>query len=321
MPANRRLNRILLDVGTPVPIALPDNYVIFGYSGSMELLFTSSETTTDITWIQLEGSAVTYNTGTTNVTKIDFSTTDLIKKKWRVYTNKGRAFERSAEGWFLHYPVEYITPNKGNSTILDYPGINLNYKYIKGLFTKAESNAFRIPTITGSNQSGLLNDTFNVQAIIDSVFYMEVYKLVTGSWVLDYSVPYYTHQLPINDNTDYKIVVAYSDKGRYYEKSQIVLVASDYYRKNYIIDNVKANIVNSTSIIDYTTASQNISSESIVENIISRIINSTNIIDYVAQLQSIVATPLSQEQIQSNTGNSTELQAYTVTLQTSTGVI
>jgi hypothetical protein len=321
MPANRRLNRILLDVGTPVPIALPDNYVIFGYYGSMELLFTSTETTTDITWEQIDGAPVTYNTATTGVTKIDFTTSDLVKKKWRVYTNKGRAFERQAEGWFLHYPVDYLNPRIGNSTILDYPDLLLDYKYVKGLFTKAESQSFRFPTITATNQSGLLNTAFNSQKLVDSVFYMELYKRVNGSWVLDYTIQYYTHQMPIQDDTDYKIVVAYSDQGRYVEKTQIVLLASAHYRRDGIIDSSKAKSANSTAILNYSNSMAINSNELIIEPYPNIAINCTGIVDYVAQLQTIVATPISLENLQIKPSNSTAMKNYTVTLQTSTGVI
>jgi len=321
MPANRRLNRILLDVGTPVPIALPDNYVVFGYYGSMELLFTTPITTTDITWEQIDGAPVTYNTPITGVTKIEFTTSELIKKKWRVYTNKGRAFERQAEGWFLHYPVEYLNPRKGNSSILDYPDLLLNYKYVKGLFTKTESQSFGLSAITSINKSGLLNAAFNSQELVDSVFYMKLYKRVNGSWVLDYTIPYYTHQMPIQDDTDYKIVVAYSDKGRYIEKVQTVLLASPHYRKNYIIDVKTSNFCNSTNIVDYSGTLQDYNNKIIIENVIKKIANSTNIINYTTQLQTIGANNLLIDDLSPIRNNSTIMQNYTVTLQTSTGVI
>ena len=198
-----------------VPVRVYDAGELWQYQGSMRAEIEGDVATTVISWEQMTGDPVTY-TSSTDGLEITFTTTDLINKVFRCYTNRGTEGERWDEGTFYHNPIDVIY----NKNTL------VGVTYVTGIFDPnlvtngATGGMYYGDIVTDENpiirfKAPVDNFTevsfYNMpEFAIDDVLYTRVLGYTTaGGWVVLQHYDGYqgsVHSLP-DTYEDFKVVV------------------------------------------------------------------------------------------------------------------
>lgn len=96
----------------PTPIDALDTYSLWIYSGTLRSTISGSTTGINIHWEQLTGDPVTF-TSPIDQLDVTFTSSNLLNKTFRVYTNKGSAFEEYDDCTFYHHPIDIVRVDYG----------------------------------------------------------------------------------------------------------------------------------------------------------------------------------------------------------------
>ena len=204
-----------------VPVRVFDAGELWQYQGSMRAEIEGDIAATVISWEQMTGSPVTY-TSSTDGLEITFTTTDLINKVFRCYTNKGTEGERWDEGTFYHNPVEVIIM-KSSMVGTQY----VNNQFDPSVVTyKADGGIYYGDVVATENAIVRINDPVDAfteltfygmpDFAVDDILYTWVMGYTAaGGWVVTQAYEGYVnkvHALP-DEYEDYKVVIRHSKFG------------------------------------------------------------------------------------------------------------
>jgi len=190
MALNIQLNRIQNDSNGKgaVPIFVTDSSSPFKYTGSITATIQGDPEDLDILWEQVTGVPVNFTTALDGLT-IEFTTNDLDRKEFVVYTNKGKNYERSDTAQFYHFPISMMTTtgcNTGVNISLDGYLKDLKLITINGMVPKSV-NSYNFDEVYDKNleASGHRTDPKNRNTIykVETTSNIEAINRVTKSFI------------------------------------------------------------------------------------------------------------------------------------------
>jgi hypothetical protein len=329
-----RLSRVGGNNLQAVAITLESQFNTFVASGEMTAVLPNGEdpSNVNIVWEQIGGSAVTYTTPTDGIS-IGFTTSDLIRKTFKVYTNKGSTVEQSAIADFLHFPLDKQVVNNANRDLITL--VQTNSINASNLLPAYKQNGLIAVDPTSPNYSisshGLLASTPDSLTyiitdgtmsndVIPYVHTSEVWERITGVWTLQYSTSNYIRNFADKvtvTNNEFKIVYKYNLRG--YENSVTLLVDQKYWqgfsdRSNVNLNNDLISINNYQNRLQTSTSFSAADTSAINAN--SDMIVLTN---YNSNLQTSTRFSSADTSGLPNNNDMLVINNYVQSLQTSTG--
>jgi hypothetical protein len=330
----KRIHKVISSSIETLPIELNTGSNLFVYSGSMTAVIQGELGNNSITWEQIDGEPVTYTSSTDGLT-ITFTTTDLNRKVFKVYTNKGTPLEQSAIAEFVHFPVERILIgdredllNVKQTNTIRASDLLPAYKQ-NGLISIDPNLSNYAVSSYGSladsadSFTGLIVEGRLPNDVIPFIKTSEVWEKVSGSWTLRFnSVGYlkdFSGKVPVTEN-EFKIVYTVNLRG--YKANVDLLVDSKYGKgfSNRISIDDRSDLI---GINNYSAVLQTKRAFTCIDPVISNKHRDDllSIDGYTAVLQTRRAFAVSDDLVASaDRENIISFSDYTAVLQTSTGV-
>jgi hypothetical protein len=330
----KRIHRVISTSIETLPIELNTGSNLFVYSGSMTAVIQGELGNNSITWEQVEGDPVTYTSSLDGLT-ITFTTTDLNRKVFKVYTNKGTPLEQSAIAEFVHFPVERILTGD-REDLLNVRQTNtirasdLLPAYKQNGFISIDPNSpnyavssYGSLTDSADSFTGLIVEGRLSDDVIPFVITSEVWEKINGAWTLRFDSEGYlkdfSSKVPVTENA-FKIVYTVNLRGY---KTNVDLLVDSGYRKGFsnriTIDNRSDLIgINNYSVVLQTkrafTCTDLLIADEYRDNLLS-------IDGYTAVLQTKRAFAVDNDLVVNvDREDIISFSDYTAVLQTSTGV-
>ena len=313
-----------------VPIRVYDSGELWQYQGTMRAEIEGDINTTTLTWVQLTGEPITY-VGPTNGLTISFTTTDLINKTFRCYTNKGTEGERWDDGVYYHNPVDIsiLKPNMVTTTVGMTNIFDPDSVYITvvggiangGIGSSIEIARFSQPvdqytriTIYGIPDYSIDHIVNTVVSYYDSVL-LEWVELVSyeGLEKTIYGLPHTA------DN--YRVISTYSRFGIIYEltwyRDDINIIGASPGATDVVVPNMQTAV----DITAYEYALQTINKVTMVDDVtLESDLTEVQLTSYQATLQTIWYVDIIDTVTMPPVEHTTSLYQYTFVLQSNTVV-
>jgi hypothetical protein len=335
----QKINRVQKVKADLVPVTLHDTFNVFVPSGVMTAIAPTSDSSTLWQWEQLEGTPVSY-TSTLNTDTITWNSTDLERKRFQVWTNRGTINEQTTTAYFLHYPLDTVTTSKSTTVSANIinnthfnesmvkPRIENGIIPLKDFSTFSTSNALDLKnnaslgeTVGTVNSAYVSGDTDLPVRIVRQVTHTVLQKLVSSSYSTINTDTGYVRTYEGLSVGAYRVIYKCFHKGFLYE---LVVYFNEF--RNIVANKVnnKASTSISCSISNYNGSVSTVASIVPIEVISEHTTSvSSNISNLTYSISTI--TYLSEQELNAvkniNTAVSANLINYSFQLQTSTGVI